>query len=159
MANYDYTLGTAGSGLYKQVEKNAHVVRKHVVNFADVLATKGSALVATDTVDVMTLFPGEFLVGAYSRVITAGTAGSTVTVGDQASAAGFIASVAVDAAASTVLSGSGALLQSGLTPFSILGKFYSAANTVRLTLGATAPQAGVVEITVDVVQLGTDTAI
>jgi len=164
MANYDYTLGTAGSGLYKTVEKNSHFARKHVISFADVLATKGSALATNDTVDILTLNPGERVVNVTARVITAGTASSTVTVGDQSDADGYIASVACDGTAGTVSGANGAYLftQYGTTPFAVTwvgGKSYSATNTLRMTLGATAPQAGVVEFTAFIEQVGTDSAI
>lgn len=164
MANYDYTLGTAGSGLYKTVEKNSYFARKHVINFADVLATKGSALAQNDTVDIVPLNPGERVIDVTARIITAGTASSTVTVGDQAGAASYIASVAIDGTAGTVTGGNGAYLfsQSGTTPFAVTwvgGKYYTAANTLRMTLGATAPQAGILEFTVFIEQLGTDSAI
>lgn len=164
MANYDYSLGTAGSGLYKVCEKNTYLARKHVINFVDVLATKGSPLVATDTVDILGLFPGERLVDVTARVITVGTASSTVTVGDQAGAASYIASVACDGTVGTITGGNGAYLftQSGTTPFAVTwvgGKYYTAANTLRMTLGATAPQAGVIEFTAYIEQIGTDVAI
>ncbi len=164
MANYDYSKGTAGSGLYKTVEKNNAFARKHVINFADVLATKGSALAQNDTVDILTLNPGERIVDVTSRIITAGTGSSTVTVGDQAGAASYISSVACDGTAGTVTGANGAYIftQSGTTPFAITwlgGKYYTAANTLRMTLGATAPQAGVIEFTIFVEELGTDAAV
>lgn len=160
MANYDYTLGTAGSGLYKVVEKNAHFVRKHVINFADVLATKGSALAQNDTVDALAVYAGERVKEVYVRAITAGTASSTFTVGDQAGATGFITSVAADAAAGTVTTAYGTYVQAGSTTYLTTGgKYYSAANTIRLTLGATAPQAGVVEVVAYIDATGTDSAI
>ena len=164
MANYDYSLGTAGSGLYKVAIKNEHFVRKHVINFADVLATKGSALAAGDTVDVLALFPGERVVDVTARVITAATAASTVTVGDQANATSYITSVACDGAAGTLTGGNGAnfFTQSGVTPFAVTwvgGKFYTAANTIRITLGATAPQAGVIEFCAYIEEVGTDVAL
>lgn len=164
MANYDYTLGTAGSALYKTVEKNAYFARKHVISFADVLATKGSTLAQNDTVDVLTINPGERVVDVTARVITAGTTSSTVTVGDQAGATSYITSVACDGTAGTVTGADGAYIfsQAGTVPYAVTwvgGKYYTAANTVRLTLGATAPQAGVIEFTAFIEQLGTDTAI
>ena len=164
MANYDYTLGTACSGLYKTVEKNDRFTRKHVINFADVLATKGSALAQNDTVDILTINPGERIVDVTARIITAGTASSTVTVGDQAGATSYIASVACDGTAGTVTGANGAYIfsQSGTAPYAVTwvgGKYYTAANTLRMTLGATAPQAGVIEFALVVQQLGTDSAI
>ncbi len=164
MANYDYTLGTAGSGLYKTVEKNTYFARKHVINFADVLATKGSALAQNDTVDIVPLNIGERVVDVTARIITAGTTSSTVTVGDQAGATSYLTTLAVDGTAGTVSGANGAYIftQSGTTPFAVTwvgGKYYAAANTLRMTLGATAPQAGVVEFTVFIEQVGSDTAI
>ena len=159
MSNYDFSSGTAGSGLYKVVESSGYILRKHVINFADAVTVKGSPLAAGDTIDILSLNVGEFVDFCSSRVITAGTAASTATVGDQSSAAGLIASVACDAVTGTLVPGSGALLQNGLTPFNILGKYYTAANTVRLTLGATPPQTGVIEFVVGVIQIYTHVTI
>jgi len=118
------------------------------IDFVKVAAAKGTALVQNDTVDIWTVPAGTRVYDAWTRIQVAGTAGSTLTLGDVASATGFITSVALDAAAQTHVLGNGAYLVNNATPIvTVTPKFYSAATVLRATLNSSAtPQTGVVEV-------------
>lgn len=156
MANYTMSAvsSTVTTGVY---EGEGYKLRKHVIKWADATSTKGSALAQNDTVDVMKIYAGELVVGAWIRTITAGTGSSTCQVGDQSQAAGFIASTALDSAAGTLALGPGTLttannyimVQAGASTYAVTftgGKFYTDDNTVRVKINSsTAPIAGVHE--------------
>lgn len=156
MANYAMTAvsSTVTTGVF---ESEGYKVRKHVIKWADATSTKGSALVQNDTVDVLPIYAGELVVGAFMRIITAGTGSSTCQVGDSAQAAGYIASTALDATAGTVSLSPGTLttannfvmVQASSGAYAVTftgGKFYTSNNTLRVKINSsTAPIAGVVE--------------
>lgn len=157
MANFDATTAAAQQATsYKMYETMiSPLVRKKVFSFADLAAVKGSAVASGDTYDLLPIFAGELVVGTYIRVITADGSASTLALGDQ-SAASFQAATALNATAGTVVGGSGAYLQSGTTPFAITGgKYYSAANTLRATVGGTAGTAAVFEVVMAYLPMGT----
>lgn len=170
MANYTMSAAssTVTTGVY---ESEGHIVRKHVIKFVDAVAVKGSALVQTDTIDAIKIYAGEFVVGAFVRIITAGTTSSTVQVGDQTSAASFIASLALDAASGTVSLSPGTLttadnnimVQDSGSAYAVTftgGKYYASADTIRLTIdSATAPAAGVIEVGIVVIPVSASTTI
>jgi hypothetical protein len=156
MANYDATTTAAQlAATYKSYEGNlAPTARKKVFSMADLTALKGSAPVATDTFDLLPIFPGDLVVGTYTRVVTADGAASTLALGDQ-SAASFQAATALNSAAGTVASGNGAYIQSQTPGLITGGKYYAAANTLRGTLAGTIGTTGVFEVVMMVLPMGT----
>ena len=134
-----------------QVFDRVHTfTRRHVIDIAEAIAKKGSALIATDVLESVAVDPNTIVTGGWIRVITPCTAGCTISVGDAASAAGYVAAgTSAAAAANTVYGFNGALIQSGTTPFATTGgKYYAAADTVDITLAGTAPTVGQLEVVV-----------
>ena len=163
MSNYDFTTAAnLAKESFKPKYENVPIkLMKHVVSLADLAIVKGSAAASGDTFDLMVIPAGTMVVGVAVRTLVPVAGGSvsspTVAIGDQ-SAASFQAACAVDAAANTVVAGSGAYLQAATVPYACTGgKFFSAANSVRLTLGGTwtSATAGSFQVLVEVVELGT----
>jgi hypothetical protein len=156
MANYDFTTTAAqtASGYRTYTQNLDTLVRKRVFSLAELTTLKGSTLAATDTFDLLPILPGELVTGTSIRTIVADNGTSTtVALGDQ-SAASYQAATSVTATAGTVVGGSGAYLQNGSSPYNVTGgKFYTAANILRATLGGTfnAAPTGVFEVMMTVV--------
>jgi hypothetical protein len=125
-------------------------VRRHVIDIPEAIAKKGVALIATDVLESVPVDPNTIVTGGWVRVITPCTAGATISVGDGASAAGYVAAGAsAAAAANTVYGFNGALIQSGVTPFATTGgKYYATADTIDITLAGTPPTVGQLEVVV-----------
>jgi hypothetical protein len=161
MANYTMS-AKASTCAYSVVESEGPKVRKHVFSVAEMLAIKGSALSTDDTADVMIINAGELIVDGWVRIITASTTSSSCFyVGDQDTADLFIKDAIIDATttAGTVYKfGKGATgsallyTQSTSSAYEVTwvgGKYYSAANTVRVCLSSTEPESdGVYEIAI-----------
>ena len=159
MSNYDFTTAAnRAKESFKPRSENVPIkLMKHVVSLADLAIVKGSAAASGDTFDLMVIPAGTMVVGVAVRTLVPVTTAATVAIGDQ-SAASFQAACAVDAAANTVVTGSGAYLQAATVPYACTGgKFFSTANSVRLTLGGTwtSATAGSFQVLVEVVELGT----
>lgn len=147
---------------YPVVESEGPKVRKHVFSVAEMYAIAGTALSTGDTADVMPINVGELVVGGWVRIITpSGTTSSCFYVGDQTTADLFIKDAIIDAtaAAGTLYpfgkgaTGSALLYtQSTSANYEVTwvgGKFYTAANTVRVCLAGTEPETtGVYEIAI-----------
>jgi hypothetical protein len=118
------------------------------IDFVKAKAAKGSALVQNDTIDVFQLPAGTRIYDCWTRIQVAATASTTMTLGDVASATGFVVSVALDAAAQTQVCGNGAYLVSNATPIiTVVPKFYSTATVLRAVLNSSAtPLVGAVEV-------------
>ena len=153
----------SGSSFQSWGKPSAKFSRTRVLDFAEAVTKKGSALVNGNTIDIMPFYAGELVTNVISRILVAGTASCTVTVGDDATAAGFMASLAVDGAANTVANSTGSFIftQAGSSAYAVTwvgGKFYTATNALRIALssGTTAEaQAGKIEFTAEIVELST----
>lgn len=138
----------AGSVNQVGVANSDSVLKRRVIDFAELTAAKGSTLVAGDTARAIALNPGDYVKQVYFRQLVAGTASSTMNVGDTAvGATAWYNGYATDGAAQTFALGNGANATAG--------KMYAAADYLLLTLGATPPLVGKVEITAEVYQFGT----
>ena len=163
MANYsDITSAaqTAPLALHGYEQDLETIGRRRVFSLAELTALKGATLVATDTFDLLPLYPGDLVTGTLVRIINPDTGGTSTTValGDQ-SAASYQAATSLTAAAGTVAAGSGAYLQSSTTPFAITGgQYYSATNSIRATLAGTflAAPVGVFEVIAYINPIGTN---
>lgn len=164
MANHDMTT-TAKRALETftpKLELTPVKLMKIVVDLADLAIAKGSAAAGADTFDVINIPAGTIVKSVAIRTLVpvagAETVSSpTIILGDE-DAASFQAACAVDAAANTMVFGSGAYLQAATVPYAVLGgKFYKAANHIRMTLGGTwtGATAGRFQVLVEVVEIGT----
>lgn len=133
-------------------------LRSRTLDFADIATPE-----ANDVIRLIPVYKGERVDNVTARIITAGTASSTVLVGDGADADGYITAVATDGAADTITAADGALLFAAFatTPavtgvYKPGGKLYSADDSIDLKYGATPPLAGILEIIVEVVQVWAD---
>lgn len=144
MTAIDLTTPVAGSTFQQWVSAAGVDRLVKTVDFAEALASKGSALAQNDTVKAMVIPAGSAVISVFCRQLVAGTASSTFTVGSTATSTLYIASVSNDAAAQTF----------GYSDPSTIN-FFSSADTVTLKLGATPPQAGKIEITALVAPVGT----
>lgn len=124
--------------------------RRHIIDIPEAIAKKGSALIATDVLESITVDANTIVTGGWVRVITPCTAGCTISVGDGVAPAGLVAAGAsAAAAAGTVYGFNGTLMQSGTTPFAITGgKFYANADTIDIVLAGTPPTVGQLEVVV-----------
>lgn len=147
----DVTMTPAsGASNYPDYDRPVAIYEKiRRIDMAEAFAKKGSNLAATDVIKAVTVKAGEMVIGCSARIITACSAAMTATIGDGDDPDGYVTSVSLNGTAGTVTSTTGALLQSGTTPFAITqGKVYSADDTIDLVLGGTAANNGVVEVRV-----------
>ena len=163
MANHDMTtVAHEGEKTFKPGFKLAPCkFVHHVVDLADLAIVKGSAAAGTDTFDVLNIPAGTIVKSVAIRTLVpvagGSVSGATIVLGD-VDAASFMAACDVTAAANTLAFGSGAYLQGATVPYAVLtGKFYSAANHLRMTLGGTwtGATAGRFEVIMEVVEIGT----
>ena len=140
----------AGASNYPDYDRPVAIYEKiRRIDMAEAFAKKGSNLAATDVIKAVTVKAGEMVIGCSAKIITACSAAMTATIGDGDDPDGYVTSVSLNGTAGTVTSTTGALLQSGTTPFAITqGKVYSADDTIDLVLGGTAANNGVVEVRV-----------
>ena len=140
----------AGASNYPDYDRPVAIYEKiRRIDMAEAFAKKGSNLAATDVIKAITVKAGEMVIGCSAKIITACSAAMTATIGDGDDPDGYVTSVSLNGTAGTVTSTTGALLQSGTTPFAITqGKVYSADDTIDLVLGGTAANNGVVEVRV-----------
>ena len=142
-----------GYGVNPGFDSGSPITRRRVIDFAEALAKKGSALANADVIQAMPVKAGEAVVNVFLRVITPGTASSTAGVGDGAGTTSYIATASgvLDAAAGTIVKASGAYIQTEAAPPVLKCKLYTTDDTIDLLLGATAPQAGVVELIAEII--------
>ena len=140
----------AGASNYPDYDRPVAIYEKiRRIDMAEAYAKKGSNLAAADVIKAVTVKAGEMVIGCSAKIITACSAAMTATIGDGDDPDGYVTSVSLNGTAGTVTSTTGALLQSGTTPFAITqGKVYSAEDTIDLVLGGTAANNGVVEVRV-----------
>ena len=140
----------AGASNYPDYDRPVAIYEKiRRIDMAEAYAKKGSNLAATDVIKAVTVKAGEMVIGCSAKIITACSAAMTATIGDGDDPDGYVTSVSLNGTAGTVTSTTGALLQSGTTPYAITqGKVYSADDTIDLVLGGTAANNGVVEVRV-----------
>jgi hypothetical protein len=162
MSNYDMTTAANLAKVSNKPTFNVSAFRliKRVITLADLATIKASAAAGTDTFDLLPITAGMVVLSTAIRTLVPVSGGSvsspTIALGDQ-SAADFQSATAVDAAAQTYVAGSGTYLQKATDPYNLAGgKFYSAANTLRATLGGTwtAATAGSFEVYMTVADLG-----
>lgn len=150
MAAADYSLVAGADGLFQSHSLEYQLLSK-TVDFSKF--TGSAAGVAGKTADVISIPAGFVVENVFVKVLTAGTASSTVNVGDS-SAASFITGVATDGTAGTTTAASGSYLFGSFATTPAVsgvyngGKLYSAADALRLTLGSTAPVTGSVKVVV-----------
>lgn len=136
-----------GSDYQVCVSNSDSVLKRRVLDFAELGAAKGSTLAAADTCTLITLNPGDFVTRVFVRQLVAGTSSSTVSIGDTAvGATAWHNGYATDSAAQNFTLGAGANVAAG--------KFYSSADALKVTLGATPPLTGRIEVTAEVYQFG-----
>ena len=123
------------------------ILRRRVIDFAEATAVKGSTLVAGDTIKVFNFSAGELVTNVWTRQLVAGTASSTIDIGDSVGASAWHNDLATDGAAQTLTAGAGANASAGY--------LYAADNYLLLTLGSTPPLTGKVEFTAKVIDFGT----
>lgn len=140
----------AGASNYPDYDRPVAIYEKiRRIDMAEAYAKKGSNLAATDVIKAITVKAGEMVIGCSAKIITACSAAMTATIGDGDDPDGYVTSVSLNGTAGTVTSTTGALLQSGTSPYAITqGKVYSAEDTIDLVLGGTAANNGVVEVRV-----------
>lgn len=140
----------AGASNYPDYDRPVAIYEKiRRIDMAEAYAKKGSNLAAADVIKAVTVKAGEMVIGCSAKIITACSAAMTATIGDGDDPDGYVTSVSLNGTAGTVTSTTGALLQSGTTPYAITqGKVYSAEDTIDLVLGGTAANNGVVEVRV-----------
>lgn len=140
----------AGASNYPDYDRPVAIYEKiRRIDMAEAFAKKGSNLAATDVIKAITVKAGEMVIGCSAKIITACSAAMTATIGDGDDPDGYVTSVSLNGTAGTVTSTTGALLQSGASPYAITqGKVYSAEDTIDLVLGGTAANNGVVEVRV-----------
>ena len=140
----------AGASNYPDYDRPVAIYEKiRRIDMAEAYAKKGSNLAAADVIKAVTVKAGEMVIGCSAKIITACSAAMTATIGDGDDPDGYVTSVSLNGTAGTVTSTTGALLQSGTTPYAITqGKVYSADDTIDLVLGGTAANNGVVEVRV-----------
>lgn len=152
MSNYDLTAGTV-TKLYQAHDQGWGTLTNQV-DFSKFTGT--AAGVAADTADVITIPAGFVVEDVYAIIVTASSTGSSVFgAGDQASSTFYLPNTtsATATAGTVVKTGAGAAsafkdITSVTTLANSMVKFYSAANTLRVVLGATAPLNGVVKFIV-----------
>lgn len=140
----------AGASNYPDYDRPVAIYEKiRRIDMAEAYAKKGSNLAAADVIKAVTVKAGEMVIGCSAKIITACSAAMTATIGDGDDPDGYVTSVSLNGTAGTVTSTTGALLQSGASPYAITqGKVYSAEDTIDLVLGGTAANNGVVEVRV-----------
>lgn len=125
MSTVDYTGGTSIGSCIPYAGLNMFYVLSNRIDFATTEAT------AADVVQCLDIPAGTLVLNVFVKVVTAEGGTCTATVGDGDSAAAFDASTNLNAAAGTVTYGVG-----GTDDYVTYGgKFYSAADTIDLTLG------------------------
>lgn len=142
-----YNLRASADGLL--AKKMSPIILARVVDFS--LFTGTAAGAATDVAQIIDI-PANFIItGVCSKVVTAGTASSTYSVGDSSSANGFITVTTGkgDDTAGTLHKPDGSYVVSSFatTPavnsvVTSLFKHYSAADHIDVKLGATPPTTG-----------------
>ena len=143
VANYDLSAPISGS-IYQNLEAGCPVVRKtRIIDFAEAVTLKGSNLVAGDSIKAMTFDAGSLVLAVYVRQVVAGTPSSTFSVGSAATSTLYVATVSADAVAQTMKSST------------IGASFFSSADYVNFTLGATPTLTGKVEVNALLLPIGT----
>ena len=161
MANHDMTTVANKAKMVYHPKQTTDGWHKIEIDLADLNAVKGSAAAATDTFDVQGIPAGGHVTNIILRThvpVAGGSVSSpTVAIGDQ-SAASYLAATAVDSAANTTVIANGAYFQAATSPYGNTGgQFYTAANTLRITLGGTwtGATAGRFEILMKMNEFGT----
>lgn len=136
MADVDYTGSDVGSCIPYDGIGKFYVL----TNRLDFSATNA---VASTVVEALDIPAGTHVLNVFVKVITPEGGTSTATVGDDDSAAAWDAATNLNAAAGTITYGVG-----GTDNYVTYGgKFYSAADTIDLTLSANAVDTAVIDVT------------
>lgn len=149
MATYTTAVGfNAGSAAYPADSLNkAHRV-EILLDFPKIIAARAAAgltaLAATDILEILPIPAGSIVSNVGMVVTTAAGVTSTLSIGDGAAAAGYLAATSVNA---TGTSGGVPVLAAGaFAPTLSGGKVYAAADTIDVTLGTAVPAAAVVRV-------------
>lgn len=149
MATYTTAVGfNAGSAAYPADSLNkAHRV-EILLDFPKIIAARAAAgltaLAATDVLEILPIPAGSIVSNVGMVVTTAAGVTSTLSIGDGAAAAGYLAATSVNA---TGTSGGVPVLAAGaFAPTLSGGKVYAAADTIDVTLGTAVPAAAVVRV-------------
>jgi hypothetical protein len=143
-------------------EQSSSAIRKfRVIDWAEVLAAKGSATAQNDTVDVIKIPAGSFVKDVIVRQLVApvSTAAETMQVGDTTHPTNYIVSFDLQSAANTCVAASGTAIVSqaagGLTITYLGGLYYASADAIRVTLNSSAAvTAGKTEFSACIIPLG-----
>lgn len=140
MTAYDFTtVLTTGANagympdrLYQVWEGQDFKPRRHVL-FVGQPDFQGATPTAADTVKMVTIGAGTYVLMAFAQTITAGPATSTISLGDSGSATQFLSALSVAATGTSVSATSTA-------------KYYTAADYLLVTLGTTVPTGAVISV-------------
>jgi hypothetical protein len=149
MATYTTAVGfNAGSAAYPADALNKVHRVEVVLDFPKIIAARAAAgltaLAATDILEVIPIPAGTIVSNAGMEVTTAAGVTSTLSIGDGAAAAGYLAATSVNA---TGWSGGVPVLAAGaFAPTLSGGKLYATADTIDVTIGTAVPAAAVVRI-------------
>jgi hypothetical protein len=119
-------------------EGSTQIVATNKIDFSK----PGYAGAASDVVQVLSIPKGAFVRNVFVRVITAEGSTCTAKVGDGSDDDGFDASVDLNAAANTLTAG---IAGTDAYVINNIGKLYTSADTIDLTLGHTTANA-VIEV-------------
>lgn len=151
MATYTDTLGfNKGDAGFHAVGLNKITRVEVTLDFAKIAAARSAAsaaaLASADVLEIIPLPAKSLVLRVGADVTTAEGATATMHIGDGADADGFMASVNLNSAASSAM---GLALTEG-TPNTITGysggKYYSAADTIDVTLNHNSIDAAVVRV-------------
>lgn len=147
MADINLTYPTGTSANQIQTKDLVPQVRSRLIDIAEFNTKKGSNVAAADVLLALPIFAGERVLNVGVRIVTAGTASSTVTVGDGDDTDGWIKSVTCDSAANTQFNSNGAYIFTQATSTDkpvtwVGGKLYTADDSIDLVAGGTPPVAG-----------------
>lgn len=149
MATYTDSLGfNKGSAAYPADALNKVHRVEVVLNFPAIIAARlaagATALAASDVLEVIPIPAGTIVSNVGMEVTTAAGVTSTLSIGDGASAVGYLAATSVN---SVAWSGGVPVLSAGaFAPTLSGGKLYSAADTIDVTIGTAVPAAAVVRV-------------
>jgi hypothetical protein len=129
--------------------------RSLIVDFALLATKKGSALIATDVIQCVPVFSGEFVENVFLRTVVASSNAGVIGIGDTASSTLYHPNtIGTNTTAGTVV---GVVTPSAArfttTNVTNLGKIYTADDTIDLLIGATVPTDGQMEIIVQIKQI------
>lgn len=116
-----------------------------VFNGADATIVKGAAIATSDVFTIATIPAGAFVINVVAKVTTAEGATCTFTIGDSADDDGYIV---VGSGLGNSTSTNVASFNATTTPAFGVGKYYTAADAIQLTLKTGTAAAVVVKVSV-----------